>query len=208
MNKRKTRKVAIVGTHSAGLDVEIPADYEVWVINDGWRLRPSYDRLYELHRLEERPWRSREHLREIRGNEKVWTLFPDRIKGANILPVQEILGKYPAYFTNSGAWMVAHALHEGVSHIYLLGLHFLSPRERLLERPCIEFWIGYAKGLGVEVTVPAVSPLLKGRGLYGLEDSLHNAAAEVQDFCYAAVKEGAIERFSYSGFYAPDEDVF
>lgn len=201
------RKVAIVGTAPTFSGVVIPDDYEVWVINDGWRSRPLYDRLYELHRLEDRPWRSEEHLKELEASRgKVWTMFPDRIKDANVLPVQTLLGKYPPYFTNSAAWMVAHALHEGVTHLYLLGLLFATPKERLLERACIEFWIGYAMGQGVEVVVPPASPLLKGRGLYGLEDSLFNVHTECSAFSWnwAAENEGDVMRFARSGFYEAD----
>jgi hypothetical protein len=201
------RKVAIVGTHPSASDVQIPEGYEVWVINNGWSQRPSFDRLYELHRLEERPWRSEEHKARLRrSRKKVWTLFPGQVKGANLLPVMELLEKGPSYFTNSVAWMIAHALHEGVTHLYILGVHFLTPRERLLERACAEFWIGYAKGRGVEVTIPAASSLLKGRGLYGLEDSLHNSYVELNSMAYQMHQEDAVAAFSRSGFYEESWD--
>lgn len=206
--RRKEHKVAVFGTHRDARYVPSPEGHEVWVINDGWQDRPDYDRLYELHRLEERPWRTEEHLKHLQSpTGEVWTLFPDRIKGAKLFPVAEILGKYPPYFTCSPAWMMAQAIEEGVTHLYLAGLNFSSPKERLLERPCMEFWVGFAMGKGIEVTIPKACPLLKGRGLYGLEDSLHNVHVELRDFVAQAQMSyhSEAERFARCGVYGPDE---
>lgn len=203
---RKSRKVAIFGTHRDALDVPNPEGHEVWVINDGWK-DPSYDRLYELHRLEERPWRSEEHLEHLKKpTGEVWTLFPDRIKGAEVYPVAEILGKYPPYFTCSPAWMLAQAIEEGVTHLYLAGLNFSSPKERLLERPCMEFWVGFAMGKAIEVTIPKACTLLKGRGLYGLEDSLHNVHVELGEFVGRARASyyDEVETFARTAVHIPE----
>lgn len=132
--------------------------------------------------------------------------FSKHTPRTKLYPVLDVLDRYPAYHTNSVSWMLAHALLEERPKVYLYGLHFESRKERLLERPCVEFWIGFLRGQGVEVVVPARSPLLKGRGLYGLEDSVHNAVVEPQSFDRQLFEESSeLRDWAYRGVYEPEE---
>ena len=65
------------------------------------------------------------------------------------------------YFTNTIACMIACALVEQVKEIKFYGVDIWSSgalqKEYQFERPCLEFWLGIAMGMGVEVSVPWVT---------------------------------------------------
>lgn len=88
------------------------------------------------------------------------------------------------YFTNSVSWMVAHAHmlleHAGFDQgrggeIGMWGIDMAVGGEGQTEyssqRPSCEYWLGFAEGRGIKVTVSERSDLLKCGSLYGLEDS-------------------------------------
>ena len=80
--------------------------------------------------------------------------------------VLETLGNN--YFaTNSFGYMVALAIHERFKRIKIYGADFgPSDTSDAYARPCIEFLLGFAVAVGIEVWVPKASALLKG-DLYG-----------------------------------------
>ena len=57
------------------------------------------------------------------------------------------------YYTATFCYQIALALLDGFEMIGLYGveLYYGSPRERLVERACVEYWLGVADGRGVEV---------------------------------------------------------
>lgn len=75
------------------------------------------------------------------------------------------------YFTCTFAYQVALALADGFEEIGLWGvdLDLGTPRERLVEKPCLEYWLGLAEGRGVRVTMPEGTTLLNRPYLYGYD---------------------------------------
>lgn len=65
-------------------------------------------------------------------------------------PIDEMPVKY---FTNSIAYMIAYAIYKGATEIDLYGISFFVKHEFLVERPCVEFWIGLAIARGIKVNV-------------------------------------------------------
>jgi len=68
------------------------------------------------------------------------------------------------YLTSTLAHMLAYAIQidpEDVS-IELYGFEAESNTEYAAQRPCIEYWVGYGRGLGMSIEAPG-SGLLKGR---------------------------------------------
>lgn len=63
-------------------------------------------------------------------------------------------GLNDAYFTSTFSYQMALALLDGFEAIGLWGVELFdgSPRERLVERACLEYWIGVAEGRGVTIT--------------------------------------------------------
>ncbi len=76
---------------------------------------------------------------------------------------------FPDYFTSSIAFMLALAIYEGFTTIDLYGIDLTVGEEYDYQKPCAEFWIGFAMGKGIEVGIPAACALLKTKWRYGWE---------------------------------------
>lgn len=69
------------------------------------------------------------------------------------------------YLTSSPAYMMAYALLHGATEIALYGVHLaIDDHEYFWQRPCMEAWIGFAKGRGVNIFLPDQSSV--GRSKY------------------------------------------
>ncbi len=69
------------------------------------------------------------------------------------------------YLTSTLAHMLAKAVWLGMSEeiqIEIYGFEAESNTEYAAQRPCIEYWVGYGRGLGMSIEAPG-SGLLKGR---------------------------------------------
>lgn len=87
-------------------------------------------------------------------------------------PIEAILNKFPyRYFTCTFAYQIALAIHEGFTTIGLFGVELDqgTARERMVEKACVEFWIGVARGAGVNVVLPEGSRLCTQSKLYGYD---------------------------------------
>jgi len=73
------------------------------------------------------------------------------------------------YVTSTGAWMFKQALYEGATTIGIWGIDYEEHAEYLVQRPCLEYWIGFARALGVKVYVNATSPLCRDDHIYGFD---------------------------------------
>ncbi len=74
-------------------------------------------------------------------------------------------------FSCTFCYQVALAISEGFEEIGLYGIELAegSPRERTLERACLLWWLGFAEGNGLKVTVPDDSELLVHHKRYGYD---------------------------------------
>ncbi len=158
--------------------------YEFWALNDMFKVLPdgAADRWFQIHtrtvaseptkfspegclewcKTATIPVYMQEHYGDI----------PMSVK----YPLDEILAKFKRrYFTSTPAYMVALALYEGFEEIKLFGIDMSVGTEWGIEKPCMEYWIGRAEGMGVELVIPDGSDLLKGYFLYGYEDELKRA---------------------------------
>ena len=71
------------------------------------------------------------------------------------------------YFTSSIAYMIAYAIHEGATIIDMYGILMGGNQsEYFVQKPCCEYWIGYARGKGIEVNLPKFTYLLKYDEIY------------------------------------------
>lgn len=112
-------------------------------------------------------------------------------------PQQHVLDSFPPYFTNSISWMTALAItilqqraeEQGLGvedcELGVWGVDMATDGEYAQQRPSCEFFIGVAMGLGLPVTIPESSDLLKAATLYGLETSpmlakIQERKAEIQ----------------------------
>jgi len=72
-------------------------------------------------------------------------------------PIDAISEKYETnYFTSSIAYMIAYALYTGAKEINIYGVDMEQDTEYRYQRPCVAYWVGYAKALGVQVVLSTV----------------------------------------------------
>lgn len=97
-----------------------------------------------------------------------------------------LYGRAPVitYFASSFAYALALAIAEGYTTIGLFGISLDWGRERIVERGNLEYWIGFAQGLGIAIQLGDGCKLLTHPGLYGFEydkekDGVLDLCAEV-----------------------------
>lgn len=72
------------------------------------------------------------------------------------------------YLTSSPAYMISYAISQGATEIQLYGVDLsVSDHEYFWQRPCVEAWIGFAKGRGIKVVIPEASHVGKSRYVEG-----------------------------------------
>lgn len=85
-------------------------------------------------------------------------------------PLSEITESFGSrYFNNSCSYMIAYALHTGVSEIDFFGVDMNGEDEYYSQRGSVMYWIGYARAKGIKVNMASQidTPLF----LYGYEKS-------------------------------------
>lgn len=83
------------------------------------------------------------------------------IEGAIRYPFDAVAADVGAYWCSSIAYMLALAIHEGAQEIALYGVDMAGHDEYGYQHPNCEFLIGFARGRGIKVRIPDVSPLCK-----------------------------------------------
>lgn len=151
----------------------------VWGVNDAF-LRTKCDATFHMHDLEafykDEQTHSSMKLTILNANEQpemdFWTLKPYKeISHAKIYPLEDIINRFKTnYFTSGPSYMIAYALYTGAKEIRLYGLNMTIKEEYIEQKPCIEFWVGMAMGMGVKVVLQHdVTSILKSKDglLYG-----------------------------------------
>lgn len=89
--------------------------------------------------------------------------FPIRADHVTVFPFEaarKFFGR--DYLTSSAAYMVAFALLNRFQEVALYGFDMaVDDAEYFHQRDCLHAWAGLAIGLGVKVTIPNASPILK-----------------------------------------------
>ncbi len=184
------KKVAIVGF--AGTRDMAPykdESFEIWSVNNLYSFIPRTDRIFELHPKELLEHREHhgapggEHLSALKQMgipiymQEKYEDIPSSVE----YPLQAMIecfgiprmdGKQKdAYFTNSISFMTALAITEGFKVIHLYGVDMAVNTEYNEQRPSCEYYIGIAKGMGIDIRIPVASDLLKTRFIYGYEEA-------------------------------------
>lgn len=92
-------------------------------------------------------------------------------------PLADVLTQFPmGYFNSTAAYAVAYALHIGAKKISCFGMDFTYEDSHDAEkgRGCVEFWLGHAAALGVELALPKTTSLMdacnsQGQRFYGFD---------------------------------------
>jgi len=205
------KKLAIVGTsYNNELAPYHDQDYEIWGM--AFALIQSevkrIDKIFELHLKSEY---SQDTSQFIYDTElPVYMQKKDKkVKNCLLFPFEEIRKKYGDYFTSTWALALVFAIEEGFKDIELYGINFETDRERTIERACIEYYIGYFRGLGYKITLPESCPLLKSNYFYGLDDILkHRKRIEKKIDFYGREKLKYYLKFIQSENGSEEEKIY
>ncbi len=178
MTKRAKDKVCIIGFADSKTQAPFDdPDYEIWGVNEMWydKSIKRVDVLFELHDYK---WilegkRLKEHIKWLRENKTVPVFMQrhfDDIPLSFPFPKDDLIKRFGSYFTNTISWELALAIHLGFKEIRIYGVNMANDVEYSSQRPSCEYFIGLARGMGIEVYIPPESDLLKTMYLYGFED--------------------------------------
>lgn len=168
------------------MDRDIPwddADWEKWSCNALYEAYPTdaddsddraryaidyyrFDRWFQLHT----PQYMRRHWSKEWPAHEIWLRREHRFP----IYMQREYGQYPSsrrfpkekvdklhylggYQISTFTWMLAYAVAERFERIHLFGVD-ADKGEPLAARACLEFWIGYALGRGIDIEVITASP--------------------------------------------------
>jgi hypothetical protein len=171
------RKICIVG-FAPGRENAPYGDksFEFWALNE-MHMAPEVKKIDVLFELHDYKWikegkRSPGHLKWLQKATVPVMMqkhFPD-IPNSIPFPRKRLEEKFGAYFTNTISWEIALATDIGVDEIHIYGVNMATDIEYQSQRPSCEYYIGIARGRGIEVYVPPESDLLKCFYQYGFED--------------------------------------
>lgn len=184
---KTNRKICIMGYAPASRDLAPFKDksWEIWGENDLYRFVPRMDLLFQIHDIEavKRHNRTGEHYEWLKKS-KIPVVMQDHypeIPASIKMPFDEMNKIFVDYWTNSISYMIAFAIMMGPKAISLYGIDMARGSEHNEQRPSVEYFIGLAKGLGIEVIIPAECDLLKAWVRYGYNDgqlaAFHDKAA-------------------------------
>ena len=158
-------KVIIVGLSPSreGMEIEAPG-WETWGMPWDVEHWARFDRLFEMHDvrwLRTRPVAYLDRLNDLGQWLYLDGAYPD-FPDATAYPfdmVQVYTGA--GYFNSSVAYMMALAIAEDAKEISLIGVDMGDDSEYAYQRANCEYLIGMARGKGIRVHIPDVSPLCK-----------------------------------------------
>jgi hypothetical protein len=183
---KKLKKVALVGYAPSWKDAPYnDPDIEIWIMNDMYDFAPRWDRLFDIHMIDEIKTRksrgegNQSHYEMLKTLEKPIYMQQhfEEIPLSVEFPLAPIIEEYwtPAmgdkiFLTCSVAHMLALAIYEEYDEIQLYGIHEAVDDEYSCEMPSVLYWLGVAYGKGITIKISLDSPLLKGYFVYGYED--------------------------------------
>jgi hypothetical protein len=112
-----------------------------------------------------------EYLKRITCRKMMQKAYPE-IPQSEAYPLAEMICRFGHYFTCSQAYALAYAIHKGYSSIALYGCDFTEDYlgyhpPAWSQRANMEYLLGYARGMGIEIELPLGSNLLRQSDLYG-----------------------------------------
>jgi hypothetical protein len=103
-------------------------------------------------------------------------------------PYEELVKKYGERFFSSFDYMMAYGIHLGYKKILVYGIDMAVQDEYLFQRPSALYWIGFARGLGVDVEIQKDSGL-NMKGLYAIKSSNDQTTSQLIGKVYRAKAE-------------------
>ena len=92
--------------------------------------------------------------------------------GLDNYPIAEVIKKFNTdYLSDTISFSIALAMYRGFSKIDFYGVSYPQGTRYAAKKPGVDFWLGYAKGYGVDLTIHGDSFLMKTNDglLYGYD---------------------------------------
>lgn len=146
-----SKSVVLIGMIEPSYDGPVT---ERWGINRTYQHQKDLTRLYffdEAHLF------GKDFIDEINRYETFVVTRKEHpeIDRSSCYPLADVMKHFEMnepYFTCTAAYMIAHAIAEGYEEIILHGMyHIVDSLEYMHHKPCIEYWLGIAKGRGIKV---------------------------------------------------------
>lgn len=172
----KEMKVSIIGMSDSWK--KAPMDGETWGLN-ALILRRPVKRMFLMHDidlfLEKNIYQMKEVIDEVNKlGIPVMTLKKHKLLPNSIeYPIGEM---HSRYFTSSFGYMIAYAVkylsrfqfNVITPSIDLYGIGLVKRLEYREQKACIEYWLGYARGKGIDVRIFGLTTLFSTMGYAGL----------------------------------------
>jgi hypothetical protein len=179
------KKIAIVGKAQSSLGLAPYHDdsWQIWTLSDLVLMHqaPRYEVQFELHdpALVQQRQPYWEWLSRCAPSKPIIMreVHPD-IPASVAFPIQEIVAQFGGYFTNTVSYMIALAIAMEPEAIGVWGVDMACSAEYRAQRPSCEYFLGIAKGMGIEVVIPPQADLLKTCGLYAFDEKVSDLAAK------------------------------
>jgi hypothetical protein len=168
-------KVAIVGGE-VGSEYLAPFEdpkWEIWVLGNqmGAHENRRVSRMFEIHDdLTEHDsgypkWLAAKNTPMVVGRG-----FPIEAPHITVYPFDEVNSIMGEHLTSSPAYMMGMAILEGATEIGIYGIDMsIDDHEYFYQRSTMYGWIGYARGLGIKITIPQESNLFVDTYVEGRE---------------------------------------
>jgi len=169
---RDHKKLAIVcGAPSSEMEAPFnDPEYEVWVLGNRSQNYPRFDRIFEIHDdlTEHDPryaqWLVDKGVPIVVGENSL--LSGDNVEVFPFGESEKLIS--PLYLTSSPAMMLCYAILHDYRYIELYGVDMaIDDHEYFWQRPCVEFWVGFAMGRGIKVIPHKTSPVCRSSYIEG-----------------------------------------
>lgn len=174
-----------------------PEAWEIWSISDNYNVIPRWDRWFEIHDLTRYKELYPEYFDWMcslpAGERPLYitdTEYKQHMPAAVEFPWRQIVKHWGGYFTNSISWLICFAADEITraikretgkaslgpedyrafgAAIGTWGVDMATATEYEHQRPSCEWFLGWARGMGIDVVIPDECDLLKTARLYAVE---------------------------------------
>ena len=190
LGETKKQYADLLATQHNGV---FPAETEIWTCNAGFRIW-QHDLLFVMDDLELEAYRFPAYGRALEQHEgPILTSHPyDAWPSALAYPFLQIcetlnLKGLDRYFYNTVPYMLAYACAIGVKHLTIFGADYYHPNApgREADLANAEWWLGYCRAKGVDLTLANDTTLMRAREhapLYGYRFDPRIAMDRVKPF--------------------------
>lgn len=163
------KKVFIIGSGSTRLKTPWETDGEIWFVGSVITFDDCKrcDAVFELHDREA----FEKNINRLNKSGAIVYMkeHQEDIPQSVAFPIDSIVDEFGNYLTNTVSYMLAFAMQQGYEEINLFGVHMIQDSEYGYQKPSCEYFIGLARGKGIEVNICEGSELLYSPALYGYQ---------------------------------------